>query len=282
MIALIGHNGYVGKAYQKFFNEKNIPYATYIERAETVTPDELIRGLRWVRADWVINAAGYVGIPTVDACEDDKAKCLSDNAVLPGVIRTACEHLNIPWGHVGSGCIYQGRNNGKPWTEEDVPNFSFRAGPCSWYSGTKALGEEVLLGAEKTYVWRLRIPFNEVDSPRNYLTKVRRYDRLLDVENSVSQLDEFVRATWECFDKGVPYGTYNVVQPGAIYTHNVVDAWAKAGITCSREFVSEEKLGLRVRRSSCVLDADKLLATGIKLTPPLEAIEQALANWRFA
>jgi hypothetical protein len=33
------------------------------------------------------------------------------------------------------------------------------------------------------YVWRLRIPFNEEDGFRNYLSKFQRYDRLLDARN---------------------------------------------------------------------------------------------------
>ena len=62
-----------------------------------------------------------------------------------GRIRTACVEVGIPWGHVSSGCIYSGKkSNGEGWSEDDTPNFSFRNGPCSFYSGTKAPGEEVL------------------------------------------------------------------------------------------------------------------------------------------
>ena len=107
---------------------------------------------------------------------------------------------------------------GGGFREDDAPNFSFRTNHCSFYSGTKALGEEVLAGAENCFVWRLRIPFNEIDSPRNYLTKVMRYARLLEAVNSLSQLDEFVRATFECWQKQVPFGTYNVTNPGQVTT----------------------------------------------------------------
>ena len=106
---------------------------------------------------------------------------------VPGVIRQACEHCDLPWGHVSSGCIYTGaRADGRGFTEEDMPNFCFRTNNCSFYSGCKALGEECLAGSEKTYSWRLRIPFNEVDSSRNYLSKLMLYDRLLQATNSIS------------------------------------------------------------------------------------------------
>ncbi len=71
------------------------------------------------------------------------------------------------------------RPDGRGFTENDSPNFSFRTNNCSFYSGTKALGEECLQDAENTYIWRLRIPFNHVDSPRNYLSKLLNYAWLL-------------------------------------------------------------------------------------------------------
>ncbi len=37
--------------------------------------------------------------------------------------------------------------DGGGFREDDAPNFSFRTNHCSFYSGTKALGEEVLAGA---------------------------------------------------------------------------------------------------------------------------------------
>ena len=37
---------------------------------------------------------------------------------LPGRIRSACEEVGIPWGHVSSGCIYSGnKSNGEDWSE---------------------------------------------------------------------------------------------------------------------------------------------------------------------
>ena len=72
-------------------------------------------------------------------------------------------------------------------------NFSFDYPPCSYYSGTKVLGEAAIKEVGGNYyIWRLRIPFDEYDSPRNYLTKLIRYDKLLDAENSVSHLGDFV------------------------------------------------------------------------------------------
>ena len=177
MYLILGSTGYLGSHFLKYL--RNIGETVRgLSRTEIdyTNSYELRSLLNEIKPRFLINAAGYTGKPNVDACESDKAECLFGNAVLPGRIRTACEELGIPWGHVSSGCIYSARkDNGDGWGEDDEPNFSFRNGPCSFYSGTKALGEEVLKDAENCYIWRLRIPFNEESSPRNYLKKLLNY-----------------------------------------------------------------------------------------------------------
>ncbi len=286
MILLLGSSGYVGGEFAKMFANEGIAFRG-VSRAEIdySDRDRLIALLREMRPEFLINAAGYTGKPNVDACELHKADCLLGNAVLPGVVREACEFERIPWGHVSSGCIYTGsRPDGSGFREEDPPNFSFRTNNCSFYSGTKALGEEVLLGAENCYVWRLRIPFNHEDTPRNYLSKLIRYNTLLEATNSISQLNEFVRASWECWTKRVETGVYNITNPGHITTHQVA-ALIKKHLLPEKEFTffrDEDqfmKVAAKTPRSNCVMDSSKILATGIHLTPVEEAIENSLLSW---
>jgi len=289
MIYLLGGSGYVGQAYQSLLTKKGIPFRN-LRRAETDYCDPIVLrdALRRDKPEFLINSAGYTGKPNVDACEVHKAECLFGNGVLPGIVAQACAEAGVPWGHVSSGCIYNGsRPDGKGFTEEDTPNFSFRTNHCSFYSGTKALGEEVLAGQSGVYLWRLRIPFDEVDNPRNYLTKLMRYPRLLEATNSISQLHEFTAATFACWERRVPFGTYNVTNPGEVTTHEVVDLIKKSGV-CPKEFVffkDEDEfmqLAAKTPRSNCVVDSSKLAATGIKMTEVHEAVAQALRNWKKA
>ena len=289
MIYLLGGSGYVGAAYQALLQRKGLAFRN-IRRAEFDYTNQaaLTELLRREKPAFLINAAGYTGKPNVDACELHKADCVMGNAVLPGTIAAACTDAGVPWGHVSSGCIYTGaRTTGAGFTETDTPNFTFRTNNCSFYSGTKALGEEVLAGRTDVYIWRLRIPFNEVESPRNYLTKVMRYDTLLDAANSISQLDEFVAATFACWEKHVPFGIYNVTNPGHITTREVVALIQKSGVANKEfQFFADEaefmRTAAKTPRSNCVMDARKLAATGIKLTEVHEAVAQALRSWRSA
>jgi UDP-glucose 4,6-dehydratase len=114
-----------------------------------------------------------------------------------------------------------------------------------------------------------------------------RYDRLLDVENSLANLNEFVDACLHCLDTAAPYGVYNVVNSGSITTRDVVALIRKhLGGDRRYDFFSDQAEFLRetsgVPRSSCVLDNSKLLETGFPISGVHDAISRALSNWKGA
>ncbi len=242
----------------------------------------------------------------------DKAGTLAGNTLLPQTVAHACAAAGVPWGHVSSGCIFSGakivergmthveKDLTKPelhalvekspesihgFVETDEPNFTFRRPPCSFYSGSKALGEEAIAGIGQSYIWRLRIPFDEVDSARNYLSKVQRYTKVYDNVNSVSHRADFVRACVDLWQKRAPFGIYNVTNPGFVTSRQVVALIQKI-LKPARKFEfwanDEEfyKVAVKTPRSNCVMDVSKLLAAGVKMRPVEEALMDSLKNWK--
>ena len=100
-------------------------------------------------------------------------------------------------------------------------------------------------------------------------------------------LEEFVAATLACWEKRVPFGTYNVTNPGHITTRQVV-GFIKASGVSKKEFSffeSEDEfmqVAAKTPRSNCVMDSSKLESVGIRLTPVEDAVALALRNWRQA
>ena len=250
MIILLGASGYIGQAFVTELQKRNRPFKS-VSRSQIDYSrfDALLRFLRDSKPTFLINAAGYTGKPNVDACEVARADTLQGNTLLPQTIAQACAAAGVPWGHVSSGCIYSGakivdngqtrieRDMGQPalkklaetdpaairgFTETDEPNFSFRQPPCSFYSGTKALGEEAIAGVGQSYIWRLRIPFDQFDSGRNYLSKVQRYSKVYDNVNSISHRADFVQACLDLWESRAKFGIYNVTNPGFVTTRQVV------------------------------------------------------------
>ena len=277
----------MGSALKRYCESQGVAF-TVLGRLETQRPETLSRAIVDSGSDYLINCAGYTGKPNVDACELHKTECLFGNAVFPGLVRQACEMAEIPWGHVSSGCIFTGRRlDGMGFSEGDPPNFSFRQDNCSFYSGCKALGEEVLNGATECYIWRLRIPFENTPNPRNYIQKVMSYERLLDAENSLSNLEEFVTACVDSFRLGIPYGIYNLTNPGCVTTRELVAMIRASGVS-KKEFnffADEAEFMLnaaKTPRSNCVLDSDKAIAAGLRFKEVHDALADCLSAWRIA
>jgi dTDP-4-dehydrorhamnose reductase len=313
MILLLGASGYIGGAFAKELQRRKLDFLPLSRKQVDYTRfDALLDFLKVKKPEFVINAAGYTGKPNVDACELDKAGTLAGNTLLPQTIAHACAAAGIPWGHVSSGCIFSGAKifeDGKlraekdmtrpglramvekspekirGFTETDTPNFSFHDGPCSFYSGTKALGEEAMAGNGQSYVWRLRIPFDEFDSARNYLSKVQRYFKAYDNVNSISHRADFVKACVDLWERRAPFGIYNVTNPGFVTTRQVVAMIVKT-LKPKHKFefwASDEefyKVAAKTPRSNCVMDVSKLLAAGVKVRPVIEALEDSLKNWQ--
>jgi UDP-glucose 4,6-dehydratase len=171
------------------------------------------------------------------------------------------------------------------YTETDTPNFTFRDGPCSFYSGSKGLAEEVIAGVGQSYIWRLRIPFDEVDNPRNYLSKLQRYAKVYDNVNSISHRADFVNACIDLWERRAPFGTYNITNPGYVTSQQVVRMIERILKPARKfEFWKDDaefyNVAAKTPRSNCVLDVSKLLATGIRMRPVEEALEHSLQNWK--
>jgi dTDP-4-dehydrorhamnose reductase len=312
MILLLGASGYIGQAFVQEMRRRNLAF-TAVSRAQMdyTRFDTLLKFLRETKPTFLINSAGYTGKPNVDACEIAKADTLAGNALLPLTIANACAAAGIPWGHVSSGCIFSGakiveggrtrdeKDLSKPelkhlaedhpasiqgFTEMDEPNFSFRQPPCSFYSGSKALGEEAIAGVGESYLWRLRIPFDEFDNARNYLSKVQRYSKVYDNVNSISHRADFAAACLDLWKVRAPTGIYNVTNPGFVTTRQVV-ALVEKILKPARRFEfwqSDEefyRVAAKTPRSNCVLDVSKLLAAGVKIRTVDEALEHSLENW---
>jgi UDP-glucose 4,6-dehydratase len=313
MILLLGATGYIGQEFARELTRRKTDFVPLSRQQVDYTRfDALLKFLKAKKPAFVVNAAGYTGKPNVDACELHKADTLQGNTLFPQTVAHACAAAKIPWGHVSSGCIYSGakivekgktrteKDFTKPelrtlveksrksihgFTETDTPNFSFRDGPCSFYSGTKALGEEAIAGIGQSYIWRLRIPFDEFDNTRNYLSKVQRYAKVYDNVNSVSHRADFVRACLDTWKLRAPFGIYNVTNPGFVTTKHVVQLIEKY-LKPAKKFefwASDEefyKVAAKTPRSNCVMDVSKLLAAGVKIRGVEEALEHSLKNWK--
>lgn len=258
MIALYGH-GYVASAIARAMWRRDMHFQMF--HHDQALPD--------IRYSVIINAAGYVGTPNVDACEDDKAGCFEGNVLWPVYLEQQAR--GVPVIHIGSGCVYSGGFN-QPFTEDDEPNFD-----GSFYSKCKAMSQQSLRPyLNKSYLLRIRMPFGPRPHPRNLLDKIAGYPKLVNFSNSITSIENAA----ECvafFARSRPEpGIYNVVNPGLISNHDIAQ---EMGL--EREwFADEVQFGKTVKagRSTCALD-DTKLSKIFQMRDVVTELQQCCTAW---
>lgn len=88
-------------------------------------------------ADAVINAAAHTAVDRAEG-EPDLARAI--NAEAPGAMARAAAARGVPFLHVSTDYVFDGRP-GRPWREDDVP------APLSTYGATKLAGERAVAEA---------------------------------------------------------------------------------------------------------------------------------------
>lgn len=316
MILLLGATGYVGQAFSQELRQRRLAFIPLTRKAVDYTNfDVLFAYVRKMKPEFVINAAGCAPNPNWETSKSAQWDILRANAVFPQTVARVCLMTNIPWAHVSSGSIYSGAKVEMPegvmgieqdlsrpevrqlfalrperfcgFTECDEPNLSFRRARCSFYSGSKALAEEVIRGMGRCYVWRLGTVFDERDDRRNLLSRLQRVWAAYDSIISVSELNDFVRACLGLWEAGAAFGIYNVVNAGAVTIDYIVKLARKIlGPVPHIELLesgdqSEAFRGAtQISCSNCILDTSKLAAVGVKMRSAKEALESSLRKWR--
>ena len=239
MIVLIGH-GYVGQKIKKSLALQKAPHV-WLKHTDPIPSNARV----------IINAAGFTGRPNVDACEIYKQETIDGNVVFPLALERA--NPNTPIIHISSGCVYDEYVDGG-YTELDPPNFTFNNG--SFYSGTKALAQELLMPyMNKSYLLRVRLPFCSEHTQKNLLTKYENYAKLINCRNSLSNMEEIADLT-VYFGLNLPEpGIYNACNPGSMTTREIVDMM---GLTKEYFTDAEFRSVIKTPRSNCILNSDKI------------------------
>lgn len=275
MILVLGGTGYIGAFIVEYLRQCEFDYVAP-QRGElnVFSQHDLFEYIDQHKCDFIVNAVGYTGQPNVEACEFDKLQCYLVNVLLPHTLEYVCTAVGIPWGHVSSGCIFNGYD--KTFDEDDIPNFSFDVPPCSWYSGTKAHGE--IAAGSNCYIWRIRMPMSTVNCPRNYLNKLMTYDKILVAKNSITWVEQFVSNLPLFWEFDIPYGVYNMVSSDAISSRDIHAEFAQHSIGYSTNYVELSDFAdmVNVPRSNCILSNNKSVEAGVRWSNAIDAVRECL------
>ncbi len=208
-----------------------------LSKADIADPTQVRAALDEHQPDAVVNFAGKTGKPNVDWCETNKLPTMRSNVVGALVLAEACAERNIHLTHISSGCIFYGPSpDPKGWKEDDFAN------PSAFYSRTKYAADLVLSQLPNVAIVRLRMPIDSEPGPRNSITKVVSYPKVIDVANSVTVVDDLLPVVRGVIEKrGV--GIFHAVNPGVMRHRDLIALYEElVDPTHTNEWISEQDL----------------------------------------
>lgn len=274
MKILIFGNGYIGNRCAEAWGDQAILSTVRVNSRE-----DAVNEIKRVNPDVVFNAAGIKGRPNVDWCEDHPAETMRGNTLMPLMLADACHETGHYLLHMGSGCIFydDSSHEDNAWREGDFGN------PTATYSRSKWAADLVLSTFPNVAVARIRMPIDWKPSAGNLIDKLASYPKVIDVENSVTVIDDMIDVFYQLLEKKAP-GIFHVTNPGTLKHKETLGLYKElVDPNHSCEWIDNDELvkqGLAKKgRSNNFLYSENLEKAGIKMRPVQEAIIDTMKKY---
>lgn len=110
-------------------------------------------------------------------------------------------------------------------------------------------------------ILRLRMPVSDDLHPRNFVTKIAKYERVVDIPNSNTILNDLLPASI-LMAEHKELGIYNFTNPGAISHNEVLTLFrdiVRPSFSWKNFSLEEQAKVIKAGRSNCKLDTTKLV-----------------------
>ncbi|KAL6570556.1 Rhm1p [Orobanche gracilis] len=275
---IYGRTGWIGGLLGKMCEKQGISYEYGKGRLQDRA--SILADIVSVKPTHVFNAAGVTGRPNVDWCESHKTETIRTNVVGTLTLADVCREQGLLVMNYATGCIFEydaehPEGSGIGFKEEDTPNFT-----GSFYSKTKAMVEELLKEYDNVCTLRVRMPISsDLNNPRNFITKISRYNKVVDIPNSMTILDELLPISIEMAKRNLR-GIWNFTNPGVVSHNEILEMYKKyidPDFKWTNFTLEEQAKVIVAPRSNNELDASKLK----KEFPDMLSIKESLIKTVF-
>eukprot|EP00877_Chromochloris_zofingiensis_P014903 jgi/Chrzof1/9667/Cz04g11170.t1 len=207
--------------------------------------------------------------------EIERVETIRSNVIGCLNLADVCLSKGLHMTYYGTGCIFHYDDeftieSGKGFKETDKPNFT-----GSYYSFTKAMVESLLKEYPNVLTLRVRMPIvADLLYPRNFITKIIKYDKVINIPNSMTVLPELLPLSIKMAKRGLT-GIMNYTNPGAI-SHNEILQLYKDYIDPDftwKNFTVEEQAKVIVApRSNNLLDTERIESEFPEILPIRESL----------
>lgn len=276
MKVLIFSPGYIGERIVDALRGKG--HEVFPVRVEITDEAAVRNALETHKPDAVLNCAGKKGSPNVDWCETHQIETMRSNTIGPFLIAQACMERGIHFTHLGTGCVFYGASpDPAGWREDDHAN------PSATYTRSKYAADLMLTQLPNVAIVRLRMPIDDMPHPGNLIDKLANYPKIINVENSVTVVDDLIVAVIGVIEKKGT-GIFHAVNPGTMRHRDLISLYEElVDPTHTNEWIEEEDLlgqGLVAKtRSNNIMQNIRLPELGIHLRPIQEALRDCMEKY---
>lgn len=188
---------------------------------------EVIKNIKDVAPDQIVYLAG---VTKVDDAEHNRRLAFLLNAQVPQWISKISAKLNIPVNYISTDAVFDGREKGKKYREEDKTN------PISTYGKSKLAGEKVILASSKQnsvirsiMIYSSYFPHRKdfARSAYEFLKNKREFSGIADQIVSPTFVDDLVWALTAILGKK-PGGIYHIAATDSTTNYGFVKKIANA------------------------------------------------------
>lgn len=279
-VLLFGGRGWIGGQIIDQLKRRNIAYVVAESQPGKQSDDNVADELDRVKPTHVISCLGRThgpGINTIDYLEGGPDKLVlnvRDNLYAPMLLARLCEKRDIHFTYFGTGCIFKYEGLHQPEgigkTENDLPNFF-----GSSYSVVKGFTDRLMHHwSDNVLNLRIRMPVTNTIHPRNFITKIAAYEKVINIPNAMTYLPEMLDGMLT-MAKQRQVGTLNFVNPGVMSHKEVLDLYnsiVDPKHVTKIMTLEEQRAMLAADRSNCKLDTKRLE----KILPNVMPIHQAM------
>jgi len=269
-----GEKGWIGQMIVTLLKEQG--KSVHVATSRLENREDVEKEIKKYQPKYIMNCAGVTGRPNVDWCEDHKPETIRSNVIgTLNLVDLAFLH-GIHVTNFATGCIYEydekhQLGSGKGFLEEDTPNFA-----ASFYSMTKGVVEKLQMSYPNVLILRVRMPISDDLAPRNFITKISKYQHVVNIPNSMTVLTEMLPISIDMTEKELK-GIYNFTNPGVISHNEILDLYKQyidPNYTYKNFSVEEQAKILKAGRSNNELDVTKLT----KVYPDLPNIKTSMVG----
>jgi dTDP-4-dehydrorhamnose reductase len=267
-VLLYGKNGWIGEKVYKLLIQKG--HSVIIGNARAENSESLEEEITAIQPTNIISTIGRthgkIGdkeYTTIDYLEQPgKVKeNVRDNLFSPVMIALISQKYSIHYAYLGTGCIFT-YDSEHPFAEE-LNGFTTDSKPNffgSSYSIVKGYTDMLMKAFDYVLNVRIRMPITDEIHPRNFITKITRYQKICSIHNSMSVLPELLPFMIDMCEKGTT-GTINLTNPGLISHNEILEMYREivdANFEWENFDIEEQRKILESERSNNFLDTSRL------------------------